>query len=872
VVSSTTLSSNILSNEKKKSNIKQNVLYLKQTAMDAAQSIDTNSTSIRNIATEGGIFFVIALDSIIFLFGLLLFLLCWRRTALYQSSSSIKDVEPLLDVVNDVIVDEEDEKNDFGVQWEKKSKFRSCMDRLIQWLFYTRKYEIFASKYGHEVAVYLYFSKQVILALGLCAFLGLTILLPIHLTGTAPKTKLEEYQYGNWKLSRNDYFLLTTTISMVNNNPGKLYAHVVMTIVFVIIILAFLHRFNSSPFTQHYVHPPKKNRLLKEQVANIMISDYSVQISGLPKTLVDNNILKKVVEDIYPGQIFSARIVLDMRKRLILQEKLDYAIEMLEHYTFLTEQRRKHSPTLVLCCGQPAIAGCCGLGADAVGYWEAKRERYQQKIAQWENNFRNNPKSTGYAHLIFKTITAAMDCRSAAENGNNLIRTKTIDFKVERASEPDDLKWKNFSYGFGQRSARTIVVHIVLFFFLIFFTTPLSIVSSIQDFISHVPIFAMSATKIEHLTGYLGDLVFQYLPTFLLFILTLLIPTFIPILTEMEGYRTYSRELLVKLFRLFIYLLLSTFILPSLLLTSLDGIIKYLQKDNVYAALQNIFLPSSGAFFLNYAIQYFLLGDFIDLLRLRDFFTYLYRKWTAVTPKERLNALKVGDFDLAMEYAYLISFFAIIVGYSVFSPFMLLVGFLYFLSKYLIDRHNITRLCNKNDRAQFKLTRDTYSYRQKTRLITHLVMLNVLVFECMMLLFFAKGGRQLYPHLIIMLTFLPCTFIYCVYWTLTFDNSYTDAIQEEDTPLIQEEDGRREHEISMLLNYCSTFKDVYFNPYSLKLLPNSEKQLDEELRSLYSEQQGIDHQEPTKTEQDIHVNHIEQYEDEIAEQLGDNAV
>jgi hypothetical protein len=292
----------------------------------------------------------------------------------------------------------------------------------------------------------------------------------------------------------------------------------------------------------------------------------------------------------------------------------------------------------------------------------------------------------------------------------------------------------------GDRNLRIFIVHVLLIILLLFFTSPLSILSAITSWINKVEWLNKMFNRAKGLTGTGSDLLLQYLPTLILLIVSNTLPygmifcfysNFVALyyLSSVERYKSRSKVTRVNLLRLYVYLCLTTLskylvlyfllfvVLPSLLQVSIDSIIQYTIKNDVTDIFYNLFLPAAGVFFVCYTLQYVLLGNTLDVLRITSFFKYLYRSFCkllqiqyilnnqdAITQEEKEEALHVAEFDTGFEYSFLISFFAIIVAYSVFSPLMLAIGLAYSISKYVIDRHNITILCDKNTRAAHKVT------------------------------------------------------------------------------------------------------------------------------------------------------------------------
>ncbi len=245
----------------------------------------------------------------------------------------------------------------------------------------------------------------------------------------------------------------------------------------------------------------------------------------------------------------------------------------------------------------------------------------------------------------------------------------------------------------------------------------------------------------------------------------------------------------------------------------------------------NLFLPAAAVFFVCYALQYVLLGNTIDVLKLVPFLKYVVRSTKAITQEEKEEALQVTEFETGFEFSFLISFFAINIVYSVFSPVMIALGLAYSISKYVIDRHNITILCDKNTKAAHKEARDLWAYREKTKVVTILVLTSILIFQCFMVIFFARNGQPTYMHTFVLFVLLIVTFIYTVTWGVQFQTDET-LTKDVNVPLMQEVYGSDEEEDMISLHFLPRFKYSYLPPYALESYPELRKQVEDEANGI----------------------------------------
>jgi hypothetical protein len=104
-----------------------------------------------------------------------------------------------------------------------------------------------------------------------------------------------------------------------------------------------------------------------------------------------------------------------------------------------------------------------------------------------------------------------------------------------------------------------------------------------------------------------------------------------------------------------------------------------------------IFLPDSGAFFVNYVITAALVGCGLELIRFPEMFWYMiqicWSRSQADTPAIQRSIRY--EFRFGEQYARMMLLFCMTVMFSVSCPLITPFGCLYFITKHYVDRHNI---------------------------------------------------------------------------------------------------------------------------------------------------------------------------------------
>lgn len=142
---------------------------------------------------------------------------------------------------------------------------------------------------------------------------------------------------------------------------------------------------------------------------------------------------------------------------------------------------------------------------------------------------------------------------------------------------------------------------------------------------------------------------------------------------------------------------MTVIILPTFGFTSIEAVLRSLSAkgdddDAGGFPWECIFLPDSGAFFVNYVITAALVGCGMELIRLADVIIYsiyvCYSRSKAETDFIR-NVLAVYEFQFGEQYARMMMIFCMTVIYSILCPLITPFGLLYFVNKHYTDRHNL---------------------------------------------------------------------------------------------------------------------------------------------------------------------------------------
>lgn len=190
---------------------------------------------------------------------------------------------------------------------------------------------------------------------------------------------------------------------------------------------------------------------------------------------------------------------------------------------------------------------------------------------------------------------------------------KPQNWKVSFASTPDDIYWENLNVSRKYLTLKYFLINIGLFFTAFFLTTPEYLVSQ-TDWL--VRLFGQTLK--------LPAPIIDFLPTILLWSFTALLPLLVAYSDRWLGHYTRSEENHNIMKKTFWYLLVMVIFFPTFGFTTAQASIEFLFKPNNTDAYRwdCVFLPDSGAFFVNYVITAALVGSGLELIRFPDMFWY----------------------------------------------------------------------------------------------------------------------------------------------------------------------------------------------------------------------------------------------------------
>uniref|UniRef100_A0A4W5MUV7 Transmembrane protein 63A n=1 Tax=Hucho hucho TaxID=62062 RepID=A0A4W5MUV7_9TELE len=643
--------------------------YTRFDFQDVAHHVDNSSCFSATESTVlkgnsfGGVPVVLLLDFSVFLVLLILFSVTRRKLWDYGRLALISDKEGFSETSH-----------------RRYGRMSSCVSNVEEpehelgccsWLPYIIRMdeEMVKARCGIDAVHYLSFQRHLITLLVLVTVISVTVILPVNLSGNL--------------LGNDPYNFGRTTVGNLQKDNNLLWIHTVFAVIYLILTVLLLRRHTSQM-------KDMGRGLVSSSVPSVTTNSSSPHYEAYPTC-----------------RVCEVHLTYDVAKLMYLDKERKRAEKNLRYYERVLQQggqREVINPRLCghLCCCRTSNCQenvyinviCVCFLCHAAGLLE--EVRIQRKLVP------QHPlgmafvtlQSEAMATYILKDFNA-LDCG----NGDSSVRCgcgrepqpssysatlKVRNWSIDYAPHPRNVYWDNLSVQGFRWWFRCLLLNFFLFFLLTFLTTPSIIISTMDKFNVTKPIYYLNSAVVS-----------QFFPTLLLWSFSALLPTVVYYSTLGECHWNRSREQLIMMHKLYIFLLFMVLILPSLGLTSLAVFFRWLFDKEFLAdgklRFECVFLPDQGAFFVNYVITAGLVGSGMELLRLPGLLLYTIRMALARSAAERkyVKQNQAYEFEYGAMYGWTLCVFTVIMAYSITCPVIVPFGLLYLMLKHLVDKHNL---------------------------------------------------------------------------------------------------------------------------------------------------------------------------------------
>ncbi|XP_065834492.1 CSC1-like protein 1 [Oscarella lobularis] len=510
--------------------------------------------------------------------------------------------------------------------------------------------------HGEDAIHFLSMERHLLVVLVVLMFFSIGIILPVNYTASSGADKIN-YTDETW--------FTKTTIANIKGRGDLYWVHSVFAVIYLLVIFLALW---------HFVKGYKKKR------QDVQVSENVVLIRGLSKVTSDDALKDHFSSDY---TVLDVQRVYDVHKLHSLNHKKKEAQKYKRIYEAVDEEFGKRATIRegigkVCCC-------CKQYKHDAIEYYTGKEEEMCYKCEVERKKILREKE----LNAAFVTFSRASEAQDVVRNHGLLSTTsrRTGSFWiVSQAVVPEQIKWQNLHVTELWWWLRFIVINGLLFVLLFFFTTPSVILSSLPKLqnILHIN-FTLPSDVADNV------FVTVYLPTLLLLLLASLLPVFVAFTCTWESHWFQYNEDQYVMRKTALYLFLIIVILPGLGLTSIDSLVAIKDTSGLNKILECIFLPSNGAFFVNYVLSSAFIGTGLELLRLPSLISYWWKWGTLKSLEGKKVALEEvkAPFAFGIEYAWIVTIFSVTVTFSIVCPLIVPFGILYFLMKYWVDKYNL---------------------------------------------------------------------------------------------------------------------------------------------------------------------------------------
>ncbi|XP_078155640.1 early-responsive to dehydration stress protein (ERD4) [Carex rostrata] len=607
---------------------------------------------------------------------------------------------------------------------------------------------------GADAAQFLLFERSAFLVLILTSVVALVAALPLNLLA------------GSNVVS--DQFT-ETTISHIPKSSPLLWVHLLLAAV-----IAGIAHFGISKLEDDLrVTRFRDGQGNPNHPHSGSIAVFTIMIQGIPKSLAsDKSPLEEYFQHRYPGKVYRVIVPFDLCSLEYLTTewtKVTNQISQLEaqmndgnvfdELNGGSTMQIKHEIWKKAKELWAFLAQKIGLSdEDRMRRLHTRKLVLGSRLADYRDG---RAPGAGVAFVVFKDVYAAnkavrdfrTDKRKERPVGQFFpvmeLQLGRSGWKVERAPPATDIYWNHLGINKFSLILRRVAVNTCLILMLLFFSSPLAIISGMQNAARIIDAEAMDQAKswLDWLetSSWFWTVLIQFLPNVLIFIsMYVIIPSFLSYFSKFECHLTMSGEQRAALLKMVCFFLVNLILLRALVESSLESALLrmgqcYLDgKDckRIEEYLSPSFLSRSSLSSLAFLITCTFLGISFDLLAPVPWIKNMFKKFKkndmiqlvpeenedypleqssngegsslrtplvqpdspngiegsaldlAVYPTSRSFHMPKQNFDFAQYYAFDLTIFALTMIYSLFAPLVVPVGAVYFGYRYLVDKYN----------------------------------------------------------------------------------------------------------------------------------------------------------------------------------------
>ncbi|MCO5587144.1 hypothetical protein L7F22_041091 [Adiantum nelumboides] len=487
---------------------------------------------------------------------------------------------------------------------------------------------------------------------GACTIVGLFVLVPVN--------------YINGQIFNVDTITSATldsfTVSNVTNGSERLWVHFgfLYGISFIAYVLLYLEYRHIAKRRVDYLHsaPPEPGQ-------------FTILVRGIPKST--QHTYSQQVDDFfctyYPDTYLLQHSVYADTKWQKSLEDIQRVSREVQFLSLLPAKERIPQ--------RKGLLGLSGRKEDPLNYYVGQLEELKTKFKKFQAKFVDVKQEIPAAFVSFRTRWGAAVAAQTRQT------PKPSEWVTELAPEPSDVNWRSLSIWFSVLWMIRIVVGIIFVCITILYFVPAGLAYTLGtlDTLKSLLPFATQILSIP----VVGTLVNGYLPSLLLAILYLAVPSLMLFLTEFEGYPSISEQEIQTCGKVYFFLVTNSFFLVAYgsVLNLLNEVI---ESPRQIPSLLASAVTSQVNFFMNLVMTKGWTGYAIEILQPKFLLSgFLWRRI--------LRRRQYGPYAESLPYykalPNLLLFIFIGFIYVVIAPLMLPFLMIYFFVGFIVFRNQI---------------------------------------------------------------------------------------------------------------------------------------------------------------------------------------
>jgi len=489
-------------------------------------------------------------------------------------------------------------------------------------------------KFGLDVGMSLIILKNMVYMISCYTFFGLFFTLPVDATASGGQKGLSHY-----------------TISNIPSTEMNRYSVHILGIIWNTLITCFF----VQRMWERYAHF-RRREWRKQKLHNFTICITKMH-NYTPQEIYN------YFDKIFPGEVIDVYKVEDIDDIVDLKSKrmnYIYALEKARAKNTSKAHKVPRSLDFCLCC-EPCC--CCTKKVPAQSF-------YLDRTVQLENEIREKQNGATYtkvAYVSFRHISTAMECAQLSlQIGNPHI-----------APELYDVRWSNHSIDYRTIPVRTWIANVVILFLCLFWTALIAIATSF----SNLNTFANYLPFLNYLPIQAKAVIGSIIPPLIIIISFAVLKFLLSLIMDKTAPLTHSKLDKLVFNKLFLFYAINVFLVSLLASTFLEtwsSLVKYSTELSPIAILlllaENIGVQS--AFFMIYILA-LSFSHIIAILHPGNIIVGGWKRWSAVTPREKLGATLPAHYQIHIDMAQHCLIFLAVLCFSTISPLILPLGLVY---------------------------------------------------------------------------------------------------------------------------------------------------------------------------------------------------